>query len=565
MPAQEDLTQVEKDKLEINPDFDFRAIARRDLDALTPNEIAMFKWSGVYHQLQRGYFMIRLRIPGGLLTAPQLARAGELATAYGQDSLCITTRQCLQYHWIRLEDIYKVIEGMKEVGILTRNACGDVCRNVVSCSLQGVCPHELADTAAMVMAIADDPVIRDQKRNLPRKHKISVSGCGSACGQALMNCEGWYPVRRPVDGGQPVTGWALTAGGGLGSLPHMGKLIFSWVPEDLVVPVARAVVESHNRLGNRRVRKYARLKIVVAEMGVEKYRECLLGILREDGVAGLDRIEAGSTGVPALAPAPFAGDAVVAQRQPGLNTLRVLIPRSELSGAEAIRFSALALEFGSGRTALTNRQNLEIRDVPDANVAALTARLHDAGYRTRGAECLPDIVSCVGTTLCNLAVADTPNTYRQLMAAFADDEELVTAVGPLRINMNGCPNACGQHWIADIGLRGRRTRGENGSEEGFSIFAGGRLDAAGHVAEHVMDVSCADTVAAVRGLLALYLEERGAGELFGDYARRLGGAALGEKLKQTLLAGSQEPVYQRNLHLEASLKKVFEEAGKHGH
>lgn len=559
MPAQEELTQVERDKLTINPDFDFREIAKRDLDAIPPNEIAMFKWSGVYHQLQRGYFMIRLRIPGGLLTAAQLTRAGELARAFGHDSLCITTRQCLQFHWVLLEDIYRVMEGMKEVGILTRNACGDVCRNVVSCSLRGVCPHEVTDTASMIMALADDPVLRDQQRNLPRKHKISVSGCASACGQALMNCQGWYPVQRTGADGMPVTGWALTAGGGLGALPHLGQLIFNWVPEDLVIPVARAVVESHNRYGNRRLRKYARLKIVVAEMGAQKYGECLLTILRESQTAGLERIEFAYGSTPDFNPIPYAGESVIAQRQQGLNTVRVLIPRSDLSGAEAIRFAAWTEEFGSSTIAFTNRQNLEFRDVPDASVTPLTTRLHDAGYRTRGFEHLPDIVSCVGSTLCNLAVSDTPNTYRQLMAAFADDEELMTAVGPLRINMNGCPNACAQHWLADIGLRGRRTRGENGSEEGFSLYVGGRLDAAGHIAEHVLDVTSTDLISTIRHLLALYLQERDDGELFGTYARRLGGVALGEKMKQTLHVPSIEPIHQRNLKLDESLRNVFRE------
>lgn len=559
MPAQEELTQVEQDKLNINPDFDFRAIAKCDLDALTPNEIAMFKWSGVYHQLQRGWFMIRLRIPGGLLNARQLTLAGELATAYGQDSLCLTTRQTLQYHWIRLEDIHKILDGMKETGIITRNACGDVTRNVVSCALQGVCTREIADTAAIVSAIADDPIIRDQQRNLPRKHKISVSGCDSACGQALMNCQGWFPVQRKGEDGQTITGWVLTAGGGLGALPHIGQKIFDWVPEDLVVPVARAVIESHNRYGNRRVRKYARLKIIVAEMGVSKYRDCLLAILHETGIEGLNRLEGAET-PPALAPIPYAGEPVIRQRQDGLNTVRVIIPRAEMTGRDAVHFAALASEYGSGMVALTNRQNLEIRDVPDARVDELQSRLHKGGWRTFGFEHVSDIVACVGTTLCNLAVSDTPAAYRKLTEAFADDEELMAAVGPLRINMNGCPNSCAQHWIADIGLRGRRARNDSGgSEEGFSLFAGGRLDAAGYIAEHVMDIASTETVAAVRALLGLYLEERLGGETFGDYARRNGGAMLGEKLKQALSQYSHEPVNSRNLAIRASLKKVFEE------
>lgn len=559
MPAQQQPTQVELDKIEIDPDFDFREVAKKDLDALTPNEISMFKWSGVYHQLQRGYFMIRLRIPGGVLTAPQLARAGELAKEVGQDSLCITTRQCLQYHWIRLEDIHRVLDGMKAVGITTRNACGDVCRNVVSCSLNGVCPKEIADTASMVMAIADDPVIRDEKRNLPRKHKISVSGCDSACGQALMNCEGWHPVQRMTSDGTMETGWVFTAGGGLGALPHMAKRIFTWVPEALVVPVTRAVIEIHNRYGNRRVRKFARLKIVVAEMGVETFRDTVMSILKEQEVEGIDTIEAGSDS-PELQPFPYPGKSVIPQRQEGLNVVRVMIPRSEMSGTEAIRFAKWLDNFGGTDVVFTQRQNLEFRGIPDHQVEDLVRQLNSEGYRTRGFEHTPDIVSCVGTTLCNLAVSDTPSAYRMLMEALADDDVLMEKVGPLRINLNGCPNACGQHWIADIGLRGRRTRGEGGSEEGFSLFAGGRLDANGHIAEHVIDVPTINVVPAVKGLLSLYLEEHAESELFGDYARRLGGSTLGEKLSTRLSAPDGEPIHVRNRSITPSLMQVFEEA-----
>jgi ferredoxin-nitrite reductase len=560
MPATEELTQVEKDKLEIDPDFDFREIAERPFGELTPNEIGMFKWSGVYHQLQKGYFMIRLRIPGGLLTADQLARAGELAGQYGQNELCITTRQCLQFHWVRQQDIYKIIEGMGEVGILTKNACGDVCRNVVSCSLQGVCPHEQANTQAMVMALADDPVLRDQLRNLPRKHKISVNGCGTACGQGLMNCQGWYAVTRKTTDGTEEHGWAFSAGGGLGALPHMGKMIFDWVPDALVVPVARAVVESHNRHGNRRKRKYARLKIVVAEMGASRFAECLFGILKENGVTGLAQITLAADSTPALKPFPYAGQAVIPQRQADLSTIRIMIPRSEMTGEEVKRFAAWADTLGGNKIMFTNRQNLELRDVPEANVQPLLAAITDAGYRTDGHDQLPDVVACVGTTMCNLAVADTPNTYRMLVDAFGSDRELSEKVGPLRINMNGCPNSCAHHWIADIGLRGKRRRTAEGSEEGFSLFAGGRLDAAGHIGEQVIDIAASAVVPTIRTLLELYLDERSEGEEFGAYARRIGGVALGLLLTARLRVTEQEPTNMRNLHLENTLNSVFEEA-----
>ena len=561
MPASEELTQVEKDKLEINPDFDFREIAERPFEELSSNEIGMFKWCGVYHQLQEGYFMIRLRIPGGLLTAEQMARAGELAQKYGQDQLCITTRQCLQYHWIRQSDIYKIIEGMEAVGILTKNACGDVCRNVVSCSLQGVCPQEKANTEAMVMALADDPVLRDQLRNLPRKHKISVNGCASACEQGLMNCQGWYAVTRTAAGGSEEQGWAFTAGGGLGGLPHMGKQIFDWVPSDLVVQVARATVQVHNRHGNRRIRKYARLKIIVAEMGATGFTECLLGIMRENGVSEADiaRLVLAADSVPTLMPFPYSGQAVIPQRQEGLATVRIMIARSELTGTEAIRFAEWASTQGGNKVMFTNRQNLELRDVPEANTDALTKTIAEAGYRTDGHEHLPDMVACVGTTMCRLAVSDTPNTYRRLIKAFGEDRELCEKVGPLRINMNGCPNSCAQHWIADIGLRGKRTRTARGSEEGFGIFVGGRLDAAGHIGEHVIDVTASAVVPAFKALLAVYLDQREAGETFGVYTRRIGGEALGPLVQDRLLVQAQEPINMRNQELSGALNTLSEE------
>src|SRR5210317_853661 len=174
MKAQPELTQVEKDKLEINPDFDFREIAKRPFEDITPNELAMFKWSGVYHQLQPSFFMIRVVTPGGIMTTKQFNRAVDLAAELAQGELCITTRQTLQFHWIRQSDIYKIIEGMAEVGITCKNGCGDVPRNIIGSSLAGVSRDLVGDSQKLIRMFADDDEIQNQ-RNLPRKHKISVA------------------------------------------------------------------------------------------------------------------------------------------------------------------------------------------------------------------------------------------------------------------------------------------------------------------------------------------------------------------------------------------------------
>jgi ferredoxin-nitrite reductase len=554
MPAKPNLTGVEQDKLNIHPDFDFKELALKNWAEFPPNVVAMFKWSGIYMQLQKGFFMIRLRIPGGIFTAPQLARAGELAALYGQDQLCITTRQCLQFHWVRLPDLHKIIDGMKEVGILAINACGDVTRNVVSCPMIDVCPHELGNTRKVLHGIADNEEIVFEQRNLPRKHKISVAGCGRACGQTLMNCQGWYAVTRQTADGQTEVGWKFHAGGGLGARPILAKAIFDWVPEDMVTAVARATTEVYRRHGDRRKRHYSRLKVVVERMGQRAFAEEVIAVMQERHEPGTERLVF-SDGPATVAPSFLDGQAVIPQKQAGFNTIRVMIHRSEFSGDEARRFADWATQYGDGSVIFTNRQNLQLRFIPDANVPTLVAAIKAAGYRMDGFERLPDTVACVGTTVCNLAVGDTPNTYRQILSDLAGDEAWWQSIGPLRINMNGCPNSCGQHAIADIGLRGTRTREEVGSEEGYGIFVGGSLQDAGHVAEYVCDVDTSDAVRVLRRLLDIYLAERQSpSEEFGAWSRKIGGKALGEKLLQPL--AGKEPLALRNLILDPLYHEV---------
>ena len=557
MPAKPELTRLEKDKRTIDPNFDFKDIAQRPFHDITTNEIGMFKWSGVYHQLQKGFFMIRLRLPGGIMTSEQLCRASELVDLYGQGLLCITTRQTLQFHWVRKEDIYKVIEGMEEVGVSTKNACGDDTRNVVTCPLQGVCPHEVGDIRRMLELIADDPELLDRQRNLPRKHKISVAGCGLACGQTLMNCQGWHPVKRIGENGEEEIGWKFYAGGGLGARPYLAKSIFDWVPEELVLEVVRASTEAFRRLGNRRVRAYARLKVVVDQLGQQGYGETVLNIMREREINNLERIELSST-LPDIGESYLNGQSIIPQRQKGLNTIRIIIERSEFSGSDARQFASWAQTYGDGTIMFTSRQNLQLRSVPDKNVDSLVKEIKKRGFRLEGHEHLPDSVACVGTTMCNLAVSDTPNIYRHIIKELGSDNELMKKVGPLRINMNGCPNSCAQHWIADIGLRGLRKREDIGSEDGFSIYVGGTLSGAGYIAHYVCDVVSSEIVPAIRRMLEIYIESRkGKNESFGEFTRRIGGEKLAKMIGA--VPAEEDPINIRNLRLKPVFQSILEE------
>lgn len=558
MVAKSQPTQIEQDKLRIDPDFDFRDIAKRPFHDITSNEIGMFKWSGIYHQLQQGYFMMRIRIAGGLLTAEQLHCAGQLAEKYAQNELCITTRQTLQFHWLRKEDLYKVIEALQQTGISTTNCCGDTVRNITTCHLQGVCPHEIGNTRKVIQQIDQDPEFLEKQRNLTRKHKITVSGCDAACGMQLMNCQAWVPIqRRDNDQDNGYNDWEYYAGGGLGQSPYLAKRIFSRVPEHLIAHVSRAAVEAHRRYGDRSQRKLGRLKIIVDKFGQKGFALKLLEIMRERDL-DVSAISVAADPVPAIKPAPYVGQTVIAQKQIGLNVVRIMIKRSEISGQEAKRFAHWAKKYGNGEIMLTVRQNLQLRGVPDDKLKILIQAITKTGYRLAGLEHLPDVVACVGTTVCNLAVSDTPNGYKKIVAAFAQDHEYWAKAGPLHINMNGCPNSCAHHWIADIGLRGRRQMQDVGSEEGFSLYVGGSLEQAGHLGEWLIDVSVDEIVPTIKKLIDHYLQQRRSGaERFGDYARRTGVKKL---VKCLLPQAAHTPANKRDLALTDTFKQVVREA-----
>jgi sulfite reductase beta subunit-like hemoprotein len=349
-----------------------------------------------------------------------------------------------------------------------------------------------------------------------------------------------------------VLGWKFYAGGGLGSKPYLAKAIFDWVPEALVVDVARASTEVFRRLGNRRVRALARLKIVVDHLGAQGYAEKVLEVLRERKVLGIEKIVVGEHKAD-VGESFLAGQSVIEQKTKGLFVVRAIIKRSELTGEEARRFAKWADEYGDGTLVFTHRQNLLFRSVPENKVKALLAILKKEGYATEGFEHVPDMVACVGTTVCNLAVADTPATYKRMMTELTQDEAWWREVGPVRINMNGCPNSCGHHAISDIGLRGLRKRTERGSEEGYSVFIGGSLAGAGHVAEPVCDVTAPFVVPLIKKILNVYLKERrSAKESFGAFARRITGAGMKTSLGE--MKPDTDPLNERNQSLDFLFK-----------
>lgn len=249
-----------------------------------------------------------------------------------------------------------------------------------------------------------------------------------------------------------------------------------------------------------------------------------MDIMQERGVEGLEQIEKAASPIPDIGRPLLNGEPVVPQSQAGKVTVRVIIPRSELRTKASNAILQIARQNGNGDIMFTNRQNLEIRNIPADKAHQVVQALHNAGLQTEGLEHLPDIVACVGTTMCRLAVSDTPDAYHRLHDAFSDDEAYWRKIGPLRVNLTGCPNNCAQAWVADIGLRGRRIRNDEngGSEESFTVFVGGKLHGTGRIAEELFDVRTEELVPAIRRILDTYLEQRQQNEVFCDFIDRVG-------------------------------------------
>src|SRR3954464_2254240 len=355
--------------------------AREGFDAIDASDLRQrFRWWGLYTQRRPGidggrtgaledadiedsYFMLRVRIPGGQLAAEQLRTIGEVADEFGRGVADVTDRQNIQFHWIRIEDVPQIWRRLESVGLTTRTTCGDAPRNILGCPVAGIDAHEVVDASGALEATEILARAADDLTNLPRKWKTAISGCASYCTVHEINDVSFVGVRTP-DGD---VGYDLWVGGGLSTNPHIAQRLGAFVEPDRVPVVWRGVTELFRDYGYRRLRSRARLKFLVADWGVQRFREGLekesLGGALPDGPAP---------------PPPAAGsrDHVGVHRQlDGRCYVGVALPVGRTSGTQLADVARLASQYGSGRVRTTVEQKLLILDVPPASVAALVAEL----------------------------------------------------------------------------------------------------------------------------------------------------------------------------------------------
>jgi sulfite reductase (ferredoxin) len=447
-------------------------------DSIDPTDLrGRFRWWGLYTQRKPGigggktgaledaeiedpYFMMRVRIPGGQLTTAQLRAVAGVAKEYGRDLADITDRQNVQFHWLRIEDIPPVWARLEEVGLSSQEACGDVPRNILGCPVAGIDAAEILDASAVLHATNAVATSREDLANLPRKYKTAISGCALQCTAHEINDISFVGVVGP-DGQR---GFDLWVGGGLSTNPMLAQRLGAFVPAERVPEVWTAVTCLFRDYGYRRLRSRARLKFLVADWGTERFRE----VLEREYLRG----NALADGPRPPAPAPGSRDHVgVHRQQDGLYYVGVAPHTGRTSGTQLWQVADLAEEYGSGRVRTTVEQKLLILDVPEERVADLIADLDAIDLQTNPSVFRRGTMACTGIEFCKLAIVETKGRARDLYTELS--RRLPDFDTPITINVNGCPNSCARFQLADIGLKGSITDGE----EGFQIHLGGSLGA----------------------------------------------------------------------------------------
>ncbi|MGK5679053.1 nitrite/sulfite reductase [Actinoplanes sp. URMC 104] len=435
-----------------------------------------FRWWGLYtqrkagidggrtavlepHELEDEYFMLRVRIDGGALDVAQLRVIADISREFGRDTADITDRQNIQLHWIRIEDMPEIWRRLESVGLQTTEACGDCPRVVLGSPVAGVSVDEVIDGTPAIDEITKRYIGDPRYSNLPRKFKTQISWL--ADGPYETNDVSFVGVHHPQHG----PGFDLWVGGGLSTNPRLAERLGVWVPLEDIPDVWEGVVGIFRDYGYRRLRNRARLKFLLADWGVAKFREVLekeyLGRALSDGPA------------PELPAKPI--DHIGVHKQvDGRNYVGAAPVVGRTSGTQLSKLAGLVEAHGSDRVRLTAYQKLLVLDVADDKVESLIAAMRGIGLEARPSSWRRGTMACTGIEFCKLAIVETKARGEELVARL--EERLADFDADISIHINGCPNACARTQVADIGLKGQLVMNAHGEQvEGFQVHLGGGL------------------------------------------------------------------------------------------
>uniref|UniRef100_A0A7V4XUE1 Nitrite reductase n=1 Tax=Acidobacterium capsulatum TaxID=33075 RepID=A0A7V4XUE1_9BACT len=507
--------KMERLKREKNPwDYfdEVRQFAREGRDSVVPEwASAYFKWWGVYTQgdgvgvtggkggegLATQYFMMRIGLPNGILRSDQLRVIADLTQRYARDLADITVRQNIQLHWLTIESLPEVVDALERVGLSPRGACGDVVRNVTGCPLAGLAADELTDASPLAIELATALIGNSEFYNLPRKFKICATGCSSWCCYPEINDIAFTATRR----GDQI-GYSVRVGGGLSNEPHLALKLNAWIESGQVLDVARAITEIfRDQQALRESRDRARIKYLFLKEGwtAESFLAELHARLGYQLASGVEEQ------VPDEVHRDHVG--IHAQKQPGLSYVGASVLRGRLTGLQLHQAADLADRFGNGELRATTMQNLIFVNVPTGRAAELAREIERIGMRVEGSQFWRGGVACTGTEFCKLAITETKGFLRWLVDEL--EERLPAFDQQLKLHVTGCPNSCGQHWIADIGLEGKKIKHNGQLVDAYYFCVGGSVGKYAGVSRPVgYRAPATEVPAALERLLSHYVQHR---------------------------------------------------------
>ncbi len=484
--------------------------------------------------------MQRIKVPFGGLAAEQMEVLADLAEEYADGVLHVTTRQDFQLHFVHIEDTPSLMRQLASVGITTREACGNSVRNVTACPLAGVCRDEVFDVTPYAKACATFLLGHPDVQDFGRKFKIAFSGCKDhACGLVTMHDMGAIAVRR-IENGQEKRGFELYVGGGLGAVPHQAKLFDRFIPEEELLPTAQAIARVYARLGEKQNRARARIKFLVAKLGIDEFRKLVLE--ERQAMPEDSRHSAYLRDAPKYKEKPlkeaqlFDGQRrpegfdtwyetnVYPQKQPGYVVASVTLPLGDISSWQMRKLANLARRFAGNNVRTTVEQNIVLRWVSEADLSDLYLELRRVGLSNPGAGTIADVTVCPGTDTCKLGIASSRGLAGEirtrLTARFLEIDE---AVKNLRIKISGCFNSCGQHHVADIGFYGTSRTISKRKVPHFQVILGGKwAENAGAYGLGMGSVPAKRIPEVVERITTRYIRERKQEEKFQDFIQRIG-------------------------------------------
>ena len=528
------LNKVEQIKLERHPlevrDSIIESYSK-DLSSMDemPGEVERLKWVGIYPQKQGGdAFMMRIKVPGGVLTPEQARVIGQIAVDFangplpnphfGNNFLDLTTRQDVQMHWIKMENVPEIWRRLEEAGMTTVQACGDSARNVLCCPVSGLGHDEVLDAYPIAQTISDYFTGNREYANLPRKFKLSVTGCVEDCAQAEINDIGMLPARLE-DG---TLGFNVRVGGGLSDGPKMASDIDVFVRPEEAVEITRGIAQVFGELGDRENRWTARMRYLVQELGPEGFREELeKRVAFELTPAGEDLTK------------HYRGDhvGVHAQKEEGLYYVGLNVPVGRMSGEHFIEAARLAGEYGA-EIRLATDQNFIITGIPEEHLDDLLAEPLLERFSPKPGAFERGIVACTGSEFCRFGIVETK--IRAVEWAREMDERVGDGIGQdaVRMHFSGCSASCAQPQIGDVGFRGETAKTKDALVEGVDIGLGGSLGRDAAFIDWVEGSKPTEDVPdALAAVFDKFKEERREGERFHEWARRRPNKELRDSLR----------------------------------